>query len=79
MFLAWAQPKTDQGARIGNGLALPAMVRLIFAHGIFAGLVPASGGLAFIEIVLADQRLLNFLGAIGINLLLASGPRWLLL
>ena len=48
------------------------MIRLKLAHGFFAGLVPATSGLIRTEIVLANQRLLNFLCAIGINLLLAA-------
>ncbi len=58
MVVARPQPQADQSARIGHGFRLPAMVSLIAAHSIFAGLVPGSGRFAA-QIMLADQRFLN--------------------
>jgi len=72
MIFAWAQAKIDKSAGIGNGLALPAVIRLKLAHGFFAGLIPAPGRLIRTQIVLTNQRLLNFLCAIRVNLLLAT-------
>jgi len=73
MVSARPKAKTDESARIGNGLALPAVVRLILAHGFFAGLVPAATSLIIAQVVLANQSLLNLLSSTRINLLLASG------
>jgi hypothetical protein len=47
------------------------VVGLISAQGIFRGLRPLAGGFAA-EVVLADQRFLNGLRAIGVNFLLAA-------
>jgi hypothetical protein len=77
VIFARPQAKADQGARIGNRFALPAMIRLVLAHGIFAGLVPCAGGLSA-HVVFADQGLLNRLCPLGINLLLPSHLRRLL-
>jgi hypothetical protein len=75
MILAWPQTKSDESSRIGNRFALPAVIRLKFAHGFFAGLVPSPGSLVRVEIMLANQRLLDFPCAIRINLLLAAHAR----
>ena len=69
--MVWTEAQADQGARIGNGFRLPAVVGLIAAQGVFAGLIPGSSGLSR-HIVFADQSFLNFLCAIGINFLLAA-------
>lgn len=73
VILAWSQAQLDERPRVGNGLALPAMVGLITAHGLFAGLVPCAGR-GPSQIVLANQRLLNFLGSFRVDLLLAFRP-----
>ncbi len=72
--MAWSQAQFDEGPRVGHCLRLPAMVGLIAAQGIFRSLSPFAGGFAS-EIVLADQRFLNGLRAIGVNLLLSAHPR----
>ncbi len=77
MILAGAQAQLDQRSGVGDGFALPAVVGLVAAHGLFAGLVPGSGGLSA-QIVLADQGLLNCLDSFGVNFLLAAGADWLL-
>ena len=68
-----ARPKTefDQCSRVGYGLALPAIVSLIAAHGRFAGLVPCAGSFSA-QVMLADQRFLNRLRSLGIDFLLAA-------
>src|SRR5208283_1289064 len=52
------------------------MIRLIFPHGVFAGLVPGPGRFAG-EIVLPDQRLLNRMRPLRIDFLLSAGGRLL--
>jgi hypothetical protein len=47
------------------------VIGLIAPHGVFTGLVPSSGSVAA-QVVLANQSFLNFLGALGIDLLLTS-------
>lgn len=74
MVLARAQSQLDQGARVGYGFALPAMVCLVAPHGFFAGLVPRAGGFST-QIVLADQSFLNGMSSLGIDFLLAAGAR----
>ncbi len=71
VIVARSQPEFDQGARVGHGLRLPAVVGLIAAQGILCGLGPFAGSLAA-EIVLANQRFLNGLRAIGVDFLLAA-------
>ena len=77
VILAWPQAQTDQSARVGNLLGLPAVVALITAHGVFAGLVPGAGRFSR-EVMLADQRFLNGAGSIRVNFLLTAHPRGLL-
>jgi len=68
-----AEPEAElnQSTRIGGGLGLPSLVGLIALHGSLGGRIPFSGRLS-VEVVLADQGLLNFAGALGINHLLAA-------
>ena len=73
MVLARAQTQLDQRARVGHRLTLPAVVGLVTAHGLFAGLVPRSRGFS-LQVVFANQRFLNGLGSLGIDLLLAAYP-----
>jgi len=72
MIFAWSETELDQSPRVGHGLALPTVVRLIFAHGFFARLVPATAGLFFRQVMFANQGLLDFLRTLRINLLLAT-------
>ena len=53
------------------------VVCLVPSHRFFAGLVPGAGRLAA-QIVLTNQRFLNFLGPLRIDLLLAAHLRRLL-
>lgn len=46
------------------------MIRLIPAHGLFAGLVPTAVSFPG-QVMLADERFLDSLGPLGINFLLA--------
>jgi len=71
MVMARTEAEADQRARVGHRLRLPAVISLIAAHGIFAGLIPGSRG-ASSQIVFADQGFLNGLSAFGINFLLAA-------
>jgi len=75
MVVARSQPQADQCARIRHCLRLPAVIGLIAAHGVFAGLVPVSGRFAA-QVMLANQRFLNLLHPLGINLLLAPRSRF---
>jgi len=74
VIMAWPQTQADQCARIGDRLRLPAVIGLIVAHGVFAGLVPGSGRLAA-QVMFANQRFLNLLRPLRINLLLAPRSR----
>ncbi len=76
MVLARAEPQLDEGAGVGHLLALPAVVGLVAPHGFFTGLVPRARWFTA-QVVLADQGLLNSLGSLGINLLLAADARGL--
>jgi len=69
--MARAESEADQSTRVGHRLRLPAMIRLIAAHRVFTGLIPASGRRGA-KVVLPDQSCLNSLGAFGINFLLTS-------
>ncbi len=65
------QPELDQGACIGNCLALPSIVRLVFLKSLLGSIVPFPGRIA-VEVMLTDQRFLNLLCPLGIDLLLPS-------
>jgi hypothetical protein len=77
MILIWSQAQADQSASIRNRLRLPAMIRLIFPHCVFAGLIPGSGRFAA-QIVLANQSFLDRLRSLRLNLLLTLCLRGLL-
>ena len=70
MIIARTEPEADESARVRNFLRLPSVVGLIAAHGVFAGLVPGSRRVAG-HVMFADQRFLNRLRPLRINLLLA--------
>lgn len=78
MIVAGTQPEFDKRARVRHRLGLPSMIALVTPHGIFTGLVPGPGRFA-VKVVLSDKRFLNRLGSLGINFLLASRTRRLLL
>jgi len=71
MIVARPQPQTDQRPRIRHLFRLPAVIGLVAAHGVFAGLIPGSRWHAA-HIMFADQRFLNRLRALGFNLPLAA-------
>jgi hypothetical protein len=70
MIVARPQAQADQRARIGYGLRLPSVIGLIAPHGLFTGLIPGSSRFAR-HIVFANQRFLDRLRPLGLNLLLA--------
>ena len=74
MILTRAETKLDQSPRVGYRLALPSLIRLVAAHGLFTGLVPCAGGFSA-QVVLADQGFLNGLSSLGVDFLLASRTR----
>jgi hypothetical protein len=77
MVVARAEPQADQRTRIGHRFLLPAVIRLIAAHGLFAGLVPGSGRFAT-QVMFANERFLNLLRPLRIDLLLAPRSRFFL-
>lgn len=77
MVLARSQAQLDQCPRVGYRLALPAVIRLVAAHGLFAGLVPGARRFSG-HVVLADQRFLDCLCPLGVDFLLAARLRRLL-
>ena len=74
MIFTWTETQLDQRPRVRYGLALPTLIRLVTAHGLFAGLVPGARGFSA-QVVLADQGFLNCLSSLGVDFLLASGAR----
>lgn len=74
MVFARAKTQLNEGARVGHLLALPAVIGLVAAHGLFTGLVPRARWFA-VQIVLADQSFLNSLSTLRINSLLATDER----
>lgn len=74
MIVVRPQPQADQGARIGHRLRLPAVIGLISPHRLFAGLIPFTGGFAG-QVVLANQRFLDRLRPLPIDLLLSPCGR----
>jgi hypothetical protein len=74
-----SQAESNQSTRIWNTLALPALVRLVTAHGLLGCVVPLSRRLAT-HIMLAEQSLLDLAATFAINRLLPAYARftWLL-
>ena len=70
MVVVRAEAELDEGAGVGSGLRLPAMVGLIFLHGFLRGVVPNAGGFA-VQIMFANQGGLDGAGALRIDFLLA--------
>lgn len=64
------QAQGNQGAGVRDDFGLPAMVGLVAGHGVFAALVPLSGGLA-IEILFAYEGCLYLPRPLRIDTLLA--------
>jgi hypothetical protein len=66
MHVIRTQAEADEGARIGNTLALPALVSLIAAQGRLCGVIPFAGRRA-VHIMLTNQRGLDLAGALAVN------------
>lgn len=64
------ESQLDDRARIRGDLGLPSVISLITGHGLLRARVPLAGGRA-VKIFFADQRLLNFGGAVVFDFLLA--------
>ena len=75
ILLAGAEAQLDQRAGVREDLGLPVVVVLEADECFARGLVPFAGGFA-LEVVFADQRLLDFQGAGRVDGLLAveAGP-----
>jgi hypothetical protein len=69
VIVAGPEAEFDQRARVGDSLVLPAIVGLESPQGVFRGGIPFSGRLAA-EVVLTNERFLDLVSAVGINLLL---------
>jgi len=74
MIVTRSQTQADEGAGVRHRFRLPSMVGLVMPHGIFARLIPCSRRRAG-QVMLADQRLLDLLRALRIDLLLSPRPR----
>ena len=70
MVVIGTQSKFDQGASVGSGFRLPVVVCLISLHRLLRGVVPHARRFP-VQIVLANQSLLDFQGALRIDLLLS--------
>ena len=77
MIVARPESKANERPRVGYGFRLPAMIRLIAAHGIFAVLIPCTRRLAR-HVVFADERFLDRLRPLRVYLLLPADGRFLL-
>jgi len=71
MIVVRAESQLDEGARIGHGLALPTVIRLELAKGGFGRSIPFAAGQPA-HVVLTDERFLDLMGALSIDLLLTS-------
>jgi len=77
VIVARPESKANERPRVGHGFRLPAMIRLIAAHGIFAFLIPCTRRLAR-HVVFADERFLDRLRPLRGYLLLPADGRFLL-
>jgi len=71
VVVARPQAEADQSPRIRHGFRLPPVVGLVAAHRIFTGLIAGAGRFAG-HIMLANQRFLNRLRPLWLDLLLAT-------
>lgn len=71
MIVVRSETQADEGAGIWHGFRLPTMVGLITAHRVFAGLIPGSFSFRT-QVMFPDQRLLDLLRTLRIDLLLAA-------
>lgn len=65
------QSQFDERPRIGNRLRLPAILALQATQGLLGRVVPHARGRA-LQVALADQRFLDFPGALRIDILLPA-------
>jgi hypothetical protein len=65
------QSQFDQGASIGRSFGLPIVIGLITLHGLLRSVVPHACRFPR-QVVLANQSLLDFQGALPVNLLLPT-------
>lgn len=72
MGMVRPESKLDEGSRIRRHGALPALVGLVALHSFLRGIIPHAGRAA-IQVVFANERLLNVLSALRINFLLSFG------
>jgi hypothetical protein len=70
MIVARPQSKIDQRPRIRHRLRLPAVIGLIAPQRVFASLVPGPRRFTR-QVMLSNERLLDFLCALGIDFLLS--------
>jgi hypothetical protein len=71
MVLARSQTQFDQRARVRHRLALPAVICLVAAHGLFARLIPGACRFSA-HVMLADEGFLNRLRPLGVDFLLST-------
>jgi len=71
MLMIRAQSQFDQGASIGRGFGLPIVVGLITLHGLLRSIIPYACRFPR-QVVLTNQSLLDFQGALPVNLLLST-------
>src|SRR5438445_13526681 len=71
MLMTGSQAESNQSTRIWNALALPALVRLVTAHGLLGCVVPRSRRLTT-HVMLTDQSLLDLAATFTINRLLPA-------
>src|ERR1035438_9006538 len=71
MRVVWTESQFDERPRIRSHNALPALVGLVPLHRFLRRVVPDAGRTS-IEVVLSQQRILNIVGALRINFLLAA-------
>jgi hypothetical protein len=71
MLMIRAQSQFDQCASIGRSFGLPVVVGLITLHGLLRSIIPHARRFAR-QVVLTNQSLLDFQGALPVNLLLST-------
>lgn len=70
VVMVWSEPELDQRSRIRRGLALPAIVGLIFLHRRLRCAVPLSGSFSA-QVVFFNERLLDLRRPLCIDFLLS--------
>ena len=70
MLVIRAQSQLDERSSVRRGFGLPIIIRLITLHRLLSLVIPHAGRLTR-QVVLADQGLLDFQGALRIDFLLS--------